>query len=197
MFIVAVLLDTRMLTIHSFASTERLKIFMHQLVTCIDEINCWMSANRLKLNSFSWEPDSSSSKWHANPSPLVAWLNGSQTMSPAWLWCSTTNCSFRTHIKRLTGKCFYYVCQMRSVRRWLWVDSTKTLVHAFITSWINYYNSVFSRAAATHLHSLQSRLIEKRRKYDSIWATMSDVLHWLPIQKRIENKICDLVDNAP
>ena len=109
---------------------------------------------------------------------------------------------FSTHIKRLTGKCFYHLRQMRSMRRSLSVDAAKTLVNAFTTSRIGYCNSVFSRVAMTHLRSLQSvlnaaaRLIVKKRNYDPITVTIRDVLHWLPIQQRIEYKLCDLVYKA-
>ena len=67
---------------------------------------------------------------------------------------------------------------------------------------IDYCNSVFSRVAVTHLRPLQSvlnaaaRLIVKKRKYDPITATIRDVLHWLPIQQKIEFKLCDLVYKA-
>ena len=40
------------------------------------------------------------------------------------------------------------------------------------------------------------RLIVKKRKYDPITVTIRDVLHWLPIQQRIEYKLCDLVYKA-
>ena len=105
---------------------------------------------------------------------------------------------FSTHIKRLAGKCFYHLRQMRSLRRSLSVDAAKTLVNEFITSRIDYCNSVFSRVAMTHLRPLQSvlnaaaRQIVKKRKYNPITATIPDVLHWLPIQQRIEHKLCDL-----
>ena len=78
----------------------------------------------------------------------------------------------------------------------------QTLVNVFITSWIDYCNSVFSRIAGTRPHPLQSalneavRLIVKKCKYDLITATLRDVLHWLPIQQRIEHKLCDLVCKA-
>ena len=45
-----------------------------------------------------------------------------------------------THIKRLAGKSFYHLRQMRSVRRSLSVDVTKTLVGAFKTSRITAFS---------------------------------------------------------
>ena len=107
-----------------------------------------------------------------------------------------------THIKRLAGKCFYHLRQMRSVRRSLSVDPAKTLVNAFITSRIDYCNRVFTRVGVTHLRPLQSiqnaaaRLIVKKRKYDPITATIRDVLNWLQIQQIIQCKLCHLVYEA-
>ena len=86
--------------------------------------------------------------------------------------------------------------------RLLHVDAAKTLVNAFIPSRIDYCNSVFRRVAVTHLRQLQSvlnavvRLIVKKRNYDQIKASIRDVLHWLPLQQRIEYKLCDLVYKA-
>ena len=111
---------------------------------------------------------------------------------------------FSTHMKQSAGKCFYHLRQMRSVRRSLSVDAAKTkiLVNAFIISRIDYCNRIFSRVTATHLRPQQSvlnaaaRLIVKKCKYDPIIATVRDVLYWLPIQRRIEYRLCDLVHKA-
>ena len=54
----------------------------------------------------------------------------------------------------------------------------------------------------TQLRQLQSvlnaiaRLIVMKRMYEPIIADMHDVLHWLPIQQRIEYELCDLVYKA-
>ena len=91
---------------------------------------------------------------------------------------------------------------MHFMHRSLSIDAAKTLVNAFITSRIDYCNSVFSRVAVTHLRPLKSvlnsaaRLIVKKHKYNPITATIHDVLQWLPIQQRIEYNLCDLVYKA-
>ena len=79
---------------------DDLESVIHHLVTCIDEITCWMLANRMKLNmdtthSFYWIPDwvSLGTSWsnrNANPSSLMAWIYRPHTMSLAWAWCPTT-----------------------------------------------------------------------------------------------------------
>ena len=46
--------------------------------------------------------------------------------------------TFAPHIKRLAGRCFYQLRQLRTIRRTLTLDAAKTLVHAFITSCLDY-----------------------------------------------------------
>ena len=51
---------------------------------------------------------------------------------------------FALHTKRLAGRCFYQLRQLRSIRRSLNTDVTKTLVHAFISSCVDHCSSVFN-----------------------------------------------------
>ena len=64
---------------------------------------------------------------------------------------------------------------------------------------MDYCNSILLRVAAVHLRPFQSvlnaaaRLIVRKRKFDHITPTLRDDLHWLPVDKRIEFKLCLLV----
>ena len=70
-------------------------------------------------------------------------------------------------------------------------DSAKALLHALIASRLDYCNSVLYRIntrAAKTLHSFlhsATRLIIRKRKFDSITPTLRDDLHWLPVSQRI------------
>ena len=52
---------------------------------------------------------------------------------------------------------------------------------------------------AVHLHPIQSvleasaHLIVKKRKFDHITATIRDELHWLPVQQRLDYKLCHFI----
>jgi len=104
--------------------------------------------------------------------------------------------TFGPHIRRLSGRCFYHLRQMRIVRKSLIPEAAKTMVHAFITSHIDYCNSVMYGASTVHIRPLQNvgllnaaaRLILCKRKYDRITAAIRDALHWLPVQQRIDYK---------
>ena len=96
---------------------------------------------------------------------------------------------FTLHIKRLAGRCFNQLRQLRSIRRSFNTDAMKTLVNTFIASRVDCCNSVFNGIGAVHLRPIQSvlnasaRLIVKKRKYDQITAAIRDELNWLPVQK--------------
>ena len=88
---------------------------------------------------------------------------------------------------------------MNTVRKSLTEDAAITMVHAFVTSGVDYCNSVLHRASAASVQPLQNvlnaaaRIILRKRKFDHITTDVRDQLHWLPVQQRIEYKVCVLV----
>ena len=86
--------------------------------------------------------------------------------------------------------------------------SPRLPVHAFITSRLDYCNSLLAGIGDGLIAQLQSvmrvaaRLVLRRRKFDPISADIRDRLHWLPIRSRIDFKLGLLVykclhGNAP
>jgi len=67
---------------------------------------------------------------------------------------------------------FFWVCQLRRVRHSLDVESVKTLVHAFVTTRLDYCNSVLARVPRSVTDKLQlvlnaaARLVSGTRKFD-------------------------------
>jgi len=75
-----------------------------------------------------------------------------------------------------------------------------TLVNALVVSRIDYCNAVLAGMHDVHLRQLRvlnaaARLIARKRKYDSISATLRDALHWLPIRQHVEFNLSVLVFN--
>jgi len=82
------------------------------------------------------------------------------------------------------------------VRRSLDTESLKILVHAFVTSRVDYCNSVLASASKTITYELQrvpnaaARLITCTSKYDcGLSALLHDDLHWLDITQRVQYKL--------
>jgi len=75
----------------------------------------------------------------------------------------------------------------RRVRRTMDIESIKTLVHAFVTSRVDYCTPVFRLAPKVmdklqHFRNAAARLVTGTRKYERGLSTlMHDDLHWLVI----------------
>jgi len=50
--------------------------------------------------------------------------------------------TFAANVKKRAGSCFYQLRQLRAVRRTPSADAAKTLVHALITTRVDYCNNV-------------------------------------------------------
>jgi hypothetical protein len=101
------------------------------------------------------------------------------------------------HVSTVSAKCFFQLRQLRRVRRSLDVESTKTLVHAFVTSRVDYCSVLLAKAPKTWTNKLQrvmnaaARVITNTRKYDrGLTRILHDDLHWLDVTKRIDFRLC-------
>ena len=168
---------------------------MPAMVTCIGDINHLMTSNRLKLNADKTDFILLGSRQQLAKlnQPTIHIYGVNVLVSP------TVTCLGVLIDRRLTGRCFYQMRQLRTNRRTLTTEAAKTLVHAFVISRVHYCNSIFGLASAVHLHPLQSvvnaaaRLIVKRQKYDHITDSLRDDLHWRPVQYRFTYKLCTFV----
>ena len=99
----------------------------------------------------------------------------------------------------VTRACFYQLRQLRFMRRCLPENTVKMLLHAFISSRVDYCNSVLYGATSGVLCKLQAvlhaaaRLFSGLRRFDHITPVLRDELHWLPVKQRIVYKLALLV----
>ena len=102
------------------------------------------------------------------------------------------------HVNNIVQSAFFKIRDISYNRKYLTPEASKTLVHAFVTSRLDYCNSVLYGIPKQHLDKLQSvlntaaRLVTQTRKYDHISPVLKK-LHWLPIQQRMRFKILLLV----
>ena len=96
---------------------------------------------------------------------------------------------------------FYYLYNIRRIRKYLSRLSTETLIHAFVSSRIDYCNSLLYGLPVYQLNKLQrvqnaaARLIFLESKYCHVRPLLYN-LHWLPVKFRIDFKILLLTYKA-
>jgi hypothetical protein len=170
------------------------------LLGCIDDIDRWMSSNRLKLNA-----DKTQFIWLGNQKQLdkvgnIRLVVGGVEVSPLECVCDLgvtldSQLTMKHHVSAVTRSCFYHLRQLRSIRRSLTVEALRTVVQAFVISRMDYCNAVLYGVAAHIIRRLQAvqhaaaRLITGVRFNEHITPTLRDTLHWLPVLERIKYKI--------
>ena len=94
-----------------------------------------------------------------------------------------------------------HVRNIGRIWRYLTEDSTKTIVHALVTSRLDYCNAVLYGLPASVTNKMQrlqntcARMITKTKRHDHI-TPMLIKLHWLPVRRRIEYKILSHIYRA-
>jgi len=112
---------------------------------------------------------------------------------------STAGCRWPTKW-RLASVCrsYYHLRQIRSTLQSLSHDAAKTLVQAFISSRLDYCNSVLYGVTDNLLQQLQSvqnaaaRLITWMGRREHISPVLQE-LHWLPVRRRVDFKLATLM----
>ena len=100
----------------------------------------------------------------------------------------------KDHVSALCRSCFWQQRQLRLVRSSLTSDTAKTLVHAFVSSRLDYCNSLLYGVGDGLLKKLQavqnaaSRIVTGAKTFDHITPVLRD-LHWLPVRQRIKYKL--------
>ena len=100
----------------------------------------------------------------------------------------------RPHIAETYSAAFYYLYNIRRIRKYLTKECTETLIHVFISSRLDYCNSLLFGVPECHLHKLQrvqnvaARLIFQESRFCHITSLLRSP-HWLPVKYRIVFKI--------
>ena len=193
---------------HSYADDTQLYISMSPddtrpmdaLFNCIQDIESWMAENFLQLNQDKTEvlvigPEAQREKLlpklqslSFSPSPQVRNLGV----------IFDSELTFIPHIKNITKIGFYHLKNIARVRPILSRANTETLMHAFITSRIDYCNALLSGLPQKSISGLQllqnsaARVLTKTRRREHITPVLKS-LHWLPVCFRIDFKVLLMV----
>ena len=99
-----------------------------------------------------------------------------------------------THINKVCKSGFYYLHNPRKIRKYSSQDCLLTLIHAFVTTRLDYCNSLMYGLPQRQISKLQrlqnaaARLALDLSKFCHITPALRQH-HWLPVDKRIQFKI--------
>ena len=164
---------------------------------CVADICHWIDVNELKLNHDKTEIMLIYSKYHTRP--LFSYFSiGNERLTTTANARSLgvvldDNKLFDVHVSS-----FNQLRNLSKIRKYLTRESSEIAVHAFITSKLDYCNSLLYGCRKTQLKKLQyvqhtaARIVTQTRKFDHITPVLFN-LHWLPVSYRIVFKILLLV----
>ena len=106
--------------------------------------------------------------------------------------------SFSKHVQNVGKSCFIQLRDSTNIRQFLTHDAAVSVTNDFVSSWLDYCNSLFRSISKFNLHRLQSiqnsaaRIVTNLSKYTRITPVLRK-LCWLPVQFRSEFKLATLV----
>jgi hypothetical protein len=191
MLCVADLLQRLMLRqLYPYANSDDTKVYgfcrpltisdvQQRVSACVDGVAAWMKANRLQLNHSKTEIFWCSSQRREYQIRTESILIGDALIPPLnsvrdlGIYIDA-DITVKAHVFVVFRTCFAALLHLRSIRRSLPPHAIKTLIHALVTSRIDYCSSVLAGVPGTQLRRLQSavnaaaRLIFSARKNEHL-----------------------------
>ena len=198
-------------SVHTYSDDTRLYLSFKQSDTfseveavsamqkCICDVRAWMRDDHLMLNDDKTEFLIIGTRQQLSKVSIqsinVGQAEVSSVVSARNLGtCFDTHLDMGTHITKTCSSAFYYLYNIRRIRKYLSRESTEKLVHAFISSRFDYCNSLLYGIPEYQTRKLQrvmnasARLIYRAPKFCHITPLLAE-LHWLPVRARIHYKI--------
>ena len=109
--------------------------------------------------------------------------------------------NFKQHISKTCRCCFYYIRDLRRIRRFISLSVAKTIATALVSSRLDYCNSLLYNttnkdiAKLQRVHNCLARVVTRSPR-SSRSVPLLKSLHWLPVHYRIIIKICTIAYQA-
>ena len=172
---------------------------IQRLEECIIEIRSWMVEHKLKLNDEKTEFIIISSPHNNNEINALNIKIGDETIIASKsarnfgvVFDSVFN--MERHITSVCQSCYFHLRNIGAIRRYLNMEIAAQIIHSFVTSKLDYCNSLISGLPVKSISRLKKvqntavRIITSCQIQDNITPHLKS-LHWLPVHLRIEFKI--------
>ncbi len=188
--------DPRAVPTRAIATLER----------CIYSVKRWMKLNMLKLNDEKTELIIFGSNFNLCKVPQIALKINNLEIRSCDLIKNLgaffdSKMSMSRFVSDRVKTSMYFLKNISRIRRFLTPMATKTLIHAYVISRLDYSNSLLCGINRSLLRRLQviqntaARLVFRKSKFDKAFPLLQ-TLHWLPIEQRIEFKILVFTHNC-
>ena len=173
---------------------------LESLCGCIDQINNWMSHNFLQLNADKTEVivfGKKEDRRRITTALETKGLKAKDTVKNLGVFIDS-ELTFNSHMKAITKSAFYHLKNIAKLRGLMSKQDLEKLVHAFISSRVDYCNGLFTGLPKKTIKQLQliqnaaARVLTRTKRSDHITPVLRS-LHWLPVSYRIDFKALLLV----
>lgn len=171
---------------------------------CIKDVEKWMSFHHLKMNCDKTEYLLISSKQLARsevlrspPSINGQAMNTSQAIRNLGVMIDS-NATMSAQVDAVCKACYMQLHNINRIKKHLDYQTIEKLIHCFISSRLDFCNSLFLGLPDSQLRRLQrihnaaARILTNTRRFDHITPVLYE-LHWLPVEERITFKVLILV----
>ncbi len=167
--------------------------------TCLDSVKQWMLGNKLKMNDAKTEFIIIGSRQQLEKIEFDSIRVGTcvvksvESVRDLGAYLDRTM-SMETHINEKCKAAFRQLYSVRRIRKFLTCEATKTLIHAFLFSHMDYCNGLlydlpdYQIAKLQRIQNMAARLVFKLPKFSHVTPLMVE-LHWLPVSYRIKFKL--------
>ena len=173
---------------------------------CIADVPSWFIGNRLMINDAKTDFLIIDTRQQLEKTSIESIIIGDTVIKPlesvrnlgSWF---DAHIRMNVHKGKISSKAFRGLYNIRQIRKFLTAQSTKTLIHAFVSSHLDYCNALLFGLPKYLLDCLQevqnaaARVIFRIAKFDHITPALID-LHWLPVTFRVHFKLLLFVYKA-
>ena len=172
---------------------------VREIEDCIQDIRAWMLSHKLKLNDDKTELLIIGSKQQLAKVPELSVKVGSADVNKSNNARNLgvifdSNMNLEKQVNNISKRAFFELKRIRQIRHYLSQEAAEQLVHSFVSSAIDYCNSLMYGCTKNLLNKLQkiqncaARVVTGAKKFDHVKPILES-LHWLPVSSRIEYKI--------
>ena len=187
----------------SFALTFQFQVLKNDVVNCMEQIIKWNNAHYMKINPDKTEllllvPSS------LNKEVIIKGvifeddcIRFSDQVKNVGVWIDK-NLRMDKHVNSVVSHCYKILKDIGRIKKHLHKNHLERLIHAVISSKLDYCNSLLVNINKENLFKLQkvqnaaARLILSRRRSESATSSLNE-LHWSNIDARITFKILLIV----